>query len=125
MLTKVDKLLLALWLLPLAIGGGAALNAGGDERIIILFVTGITALMYVIAVISMSYYARRRRSWAQQMAREEADHDHVEGRLTVGAQEPPDLSRRHGEVEAVQGRGGTEGLDEPAGLDHRGVHGSS
>ena len=42
MLTKVDKLLLALWLLPLANGGDAALNAGGDERRIILFVTGIS-----------------------------------------------------------------------------------
>ena len=81
MLTRVDKVLLALWLVPLAVGAGAAVNTGGDEQMIIVFVTGITALMYVITVISMFHYARRRREWAEQMAGEEADPDHVEGRM--------------------------------------------
>ena len=81
MLTKVDKLLLALWLLPLAIGGGAALSTSGSERTLILFVTGIAALTYVITVISMFHYARRRRYWAEQMASQEDDPDHVEGRM--------------------------------------------
>lgn len=81
MLTRVDKVLLALWLVPLAVGAGAAVNTGGDEQMIIVFVTGITALMYVITVISMFHYARRRRYWAEQMASQEDDPDHVEGRM--------------------------------------------
>ncbi|ALU41341.1 hypothetical protein AS188_15720 (plasmid) [Kocuria flava] len=81
MLTRVDKVLLMLWLVPLAVGAGAAVNTGGDERMVILFVTGLIALMYVITVISMFRYARRRRAWAEQMAHGEADPDHVEGRI--------------------------------------------
>lgn len=46
--------MLALWLAPLAVGGSVALNTGGDEQMIILFVTGLTALMYVITVTACS-----------------------------------------------------------------------
>jgi hypothetical protein len=81
MRTKVDKVLLVLWLVPLAVGAGAAMHTGGDEQVIILFVTGLTALMYVTTVISMFRYARRRRDWAEQMAGQETAPDHVEGRM--------------------------------------------
>lgn len=58
-LTALDKLLLGLWLVPVALGLAAGLRAGGDEGRVMLFVTGIVAALYVAACARILHHARR------------------------------------------------------------------
>lgn len=68
MLTGVDKLLLGLWLLPLGLGFVVGLRAGGDDGLVLLFVSGVVAAMYPAVLAGMLHHARRRRRWADLVA---------------------------------------------------------
>ena len=81
MLTKVDKVLIVVWMVPLAIGVVAAFNAAGDHRMILTFLTAITGVLYVVTVISMFFFARRRRYWAAKIAQGDPEAQPVEGRM--------------------------------------------
>ncbi|WP_139318362.1 hypothetical protein [Kocuria sp. CNJ-770] len=68
MLTGVDKLLLGLWLLPLGLGFVVGLRAGGDDGLVLLFVSGVVAAMYPAVLAGMLHHARRRSRWADLVA---------------------------------------------------------
>ncbi|MFI7743086.1 hypothetical protein [Kocuria rhizosphaericola] len=62
MLTVRDKLLLGLWLLPVALGLVVGLRVGDDDGSVMLFVTGLVAALYVVVLISTVHFSRRRRA---------------------------------------------------------------
>ncbi|KUG61921.1 hypothetical protein AVL61_11415 [Kocuria rosea subsp. polaris] len=62
MLAVRDKLLLGLWLLPVALGLVVGLRVGDDDGSVMLFVTGIVAALYVVVLVSTVHSARRRRA---------------------------------------------------------------
>ncbi len=62
MLTVRDKLLLGLWLLPVALGLVVGLSTGDEDGSVMLFVTGLVAALYVVVLISTVLSARRRRA---------------------------------------------------------------
>lgn len=64
MLTSTDKMLLGLWLLPVALGLAVGLRTGGDEGRVLLFVTAVVAAMYLVVTAGILHYARRRHRWA-------------------------------------------------------------
>jgi hypothetical protein len=59
-LTALEKLLLGLWLLPVVLGLVVGVRTGGDEGCVMLFVTGVVALMYVVVLAGTLHHARRR-----------------------------------------------------------------
>jgi hypothetical protein len=61
-LTVRDRLLLGLWLLPVALGLVVGLCVGDDDGTVMLFVTGLVAALYVAVLVSTVHTARRRRS---------------------------------------------------------------
>lgn len=61
MLTVRDRLLLGLWLLPVALGLVVGLCIGDDDGTVMLFVTGLVAALYVAVLVSTVHTARRRR----------------------------------------------------------------
>lgn len=61
MLTVRDRLLLGLWLLPVALGLVVGLYVGDDDGTVMLFVTGLVAALYVAVLVSTVHTARRRR----------------------------------------------------------------
>lgn len=62
MLTVRDRLLLGLWLLPVALGLVVGLCVGDDDGSVMLFVTGLVAALYVAVLVSTVHSARRRRA---------------------------------------------------------------
>nr|KHD96641.1 hypothetical protein GY22_14355 [Kocuria polaris] len=60
MLTVRDRLLLGLWLLPVALGLVVGLCLGDDDGTVMLFVTGLVAALYVAVLVSTVHSARRR-----------------------------------------------------------------
>lgn len=64
MLTSTDRMLLGLWLLPVALGLAVGLRTGDDEGPVLLFVTAIVAALYLVVAAGMLHFARRRRHWA-------------------------------------------------------------
>ncbi|WP_298585020.1 hypothetical protein [uncultured Kocuria sp.] len=62
MLTVRDKLLLGLWLLPVALGLVVGLRVGDDDGSVMLFVTGLVAVLYAVVLVSTVHAARRRRA---------------------------------------------------------------
>ncbi|MFF0989627.1 hypothetical protein [Kocuria nitroreducens] len=62
MLTVRDRLLLGLWLLPVALGLVVGLCVGDDDGSVMLFVTGLVAVLYVAVLVSTVHSARRRRA---------------------------------------------------------------
>ncbi|WP_344121151.1 hypothetical protein [Kocuria aegyptia] len=62
MLTVRDRLLLGLWLLPVALGLVVGLRVGDDDGSVMLFVTGLVAALYVAVLVSTVHSARRRRA---------------------------------------------------------------
>ncbi|MEX5259657.1 hypothetical protein [Kocuria sp. CPCC 205263] len=62
MLTVRDRLLLGLWLLPVALGLVVGLCVGDDDGTVMLFVTGLVAALYVAVLVSTVHTARRRRT---------------------------------------------------------------
>ena len=60
-LTVRDRLLLGLWLLPVALGLVVGLYVGDDDGTVMLFVTGLVAALYVAVLVSTVHTARRRR----------------------------------------------------------------
>jgi hypothetical protein len=61
-LTVRDRLLLGLWLLPVALGLVVGLYVGDDDGTVMLFVTGLVAALYVAVLVSTVHTARRRRT---------------------------------------------------------------
>ena len=61
-LTVRDRLLLGLWLLPVALGLVVGLCVGDDDGTVMLFVTGLVAALYVAVLVSTVHTARRRRT---------------------------------------------------------------
>lgn len=61
-LTVRDRLLLGLWLLPVALGLVVGLCVGDDDGSVMLFVTGLVAALYVAVLVSTVHSARRRRA---------------------------------------------------------------
>lgn len=66
MLTVRDRLLLGLWLLPVALGLVAGLLVGDDDGSVLLFVTGLVAALYVAVLVSTVHSARLR--WSEPAA---------------------------------------------------------
>ena len=62
MLTVRDRLLLGLWLLPVALGLVVGLYVGDDDGTVMLFVTGLVAALYVAVLVSTVHTGRRRRT---------------------------------------------------------------
>lgn len=62
MLTVRDRLLLGLWLLPVALGLVVGLRVGDADGSVMLFVTGIVAALYVAVLVSTVHSARRRQA---------------------------------------------------------------
>jgi hypothetical protein len=67
-LTVRDRLLLGLWLLPVALGLVVGLCVGDDDGSVMLFVTGLVAALYVAVLVSTIHSARRRRAEASAEA---------------------------------------------------------
>ena len=61
-LTVRDRLLLGLWLLPVALGLVVGLCVGDDDGSVMLFVTGLVAALYLAVLVSTVHSARRRRA---------------------------------------------------------------
>ncbi|MFE7630195.1 hypothetical protein [Kocuria sp. NPDC057446] len=61
-LTVRDRLLLGLWLLPVALGLVVGLRVGEADGSVMLFVTGIVAALYVVVLASTVHSARRRQT---------------------------------------------------------------
>jgi hypothetical protein len=61
-LTVRDRLLLGLWLLPVALGLVVGLCIGDDDGTVMLFVTGLVAALYLAVLVSTVHSARRRRT---------------------------------------------------------------
>lgn len=107
MLTVRDKLLLGLWLLPVALGLVVGLSTGDEDGSVMLFVTGLVAALYVVVLISTVLSARRRR--AQPLALPPGSA--VTGMLSTGPRTVaggvlPPGSTPTGTVPAVPGEGG-------------------
>jgi hypothetical protein len=64
-LTVRDRLLLGLWLLPVALGLVVGLCVGDDDGSVMLFVTGLVAALYVAVLVSTVHSARHRRAAAE------------------------------------------------------------
>lgn len=62
MLTVRDRLLLGLWLLPVALGLVVGLSIGDDDGTVMLFVTALVAALYAAVLVSTVHSARRRRT---------------------------------------------------------------
>ena len=63
MLSRIEKVLLAVWVLPLVFGivaGWHTTRSPGDEGGIMLAMTGLVAAMYIGLLVSMVRRARRR-----------------------------------------------------------------
>ena len=72
MLTVRDRLLLGLWLLPVALGLVVGLCVGDDDGTVMLFVTGLVAALYVAVLVSTVHTARRR--WIEPAAEPAPEH---------------------------------------------------
>ena len=73
-LTVRDRLLLGLWLLPVALGLVVGLYVGDDDGTVMLFVTGLVAALYVAVLVSTVHTARRRRIEPAEPAPEPPGH---------------------------------------------------
>lgn len=94
MLTTVDRVLLGLWFLPLALGLAVGVRAGDDDGWVVLFVTGIVAALYVVVLARMFHYARRRGG-AERIAAQAPVPGPGEDRAFLAG---------HGDVDAPRGR---------------------
>ncbi|MFF0936192.1 hypothetical protein ACFYE6_03895 [Kocuria sp. CPCC 205316] len=83
-LTVRDRLLLGLWLLPVALGLVVGLCVGDDDGSVMLFVTGLVAALYVAVLVSTVHSARRRRA-APAAETEPAEPDPEPGLESPGA----------------------------------------
>ncbi|MEX5295738.1 hypothetical protein QYM41_10695 [Kocuria sp. CPCC 205268] len=107
MLTVRDKLLLGLWLLPVALGLVVGLSTGDEDGSVMLFVTGLVAALYVVVLISTVLSARRRRAQPLALPPGSAVTGMLStGPLTVAGGVLPPGSPPTGTVPAVPGEGG-------------------
>ncbi len=89
MLTVRDRLLLGLWLLPVALGLVVGLCVGDDDGTVMLFVTGLVAALYVAVLVSTVHTARRRRTEPAEPAPEPSDPpEHAEPAAGHGPDPP-------------------------------------
>jgi hypothetical protein len=88
-LTVRDRLLLGLWLLPVALGLVVGLCVGDDDGTVMLFVTGLVAALYVAVLVSTVHTARRRRTEPAEPAPEPSDPpEHAEPAAGHGPDPP-------------------------------------